>query len=124
MFVCLFFPIFVCYFSWGSPLFPGDKLYPSDTSGEAEVNTNTDAQREDPQDDSGLHRIVVSDPYTATLQVTITPKYNHLLPVVGQAFPQDTNSQLWLALHAIEAPQLLCAHVMNQGNLWKHYDWQ
>ncbi len=73
--------------------FPGDKLYPSDASGEAQVDTSADPELEDPQDDSGLHRIVVLDPYTSTLQVTITPKYNHLLPVVGQAIPRDSESQ-------------------------------
>ncbi|XP_070765693.1 acyl-coenzyme A diphosphatase NUDT19 isoform X2 [Enoplosus armatus] len=57
-------------------LLPGDKLYPLDASGEAKVDTSTDTQ-----DDSGLHRIVILDPYNTTLQVTITPKYNHLLPV-------------------------------------------
>ncbi|XP_045910907.1 nucleoside diphosphate-linked moiety X motif 19 [Micropterus dolomieu] len=71
-------------------LLPGDKLYPS---GEAEGDSSTDTQLEDPQDDSGLNRIVISDPYTATLQVTITPKYNHLLPVVEQAFPHDSESK-------------------------------
>ncbi|KAI3377768.1 hypothetical protein L3Q82_008909 [Scortum barcoo] len=70
-------------------LLPGDRLYPSDPSGHAQVDTCTEAQTEDPQDDSGLHRIIISDPYSATLQVTITPKYNHLIPVVWH----DSESQ-------------------------------
>ncbi|XP_070688655.1 acyl-coenzyme A diphosphatase NUDT19 [Pempheris klunzingeri] len=71
-------------------LLPGDKLYPLDTSGGADVDKST----EDPQDDSGLHRILIFDSYTTTVQVTITPKYNHLRPVVGQAFPHASKSQL------------------------------
>ncbi|XP_035508021.1 nucleoside diphosphate-linked moiety X motif 19 isoform X2 [Morone saxatilis] len=70
-------------------LLPGDKLYPLDTSGDAKTDTSTDPQLEDPQD-SGLHRMLIFDPYTTTLQITITPKYNHLLPVVGQASPHDS----------------------------------
>ncbi|KAM9366497.1 acyl-coenzyme A diphosphatase NUDT19 [Symphorus nematophorus] len=72
---------------------PGDKLYPLNTSGEAKGDMSTDLKLEDPQD-SGLHRLLIFDPYTATLQVNITPKYNHLLPVVEPAFPQDPKSQL------------------------------
>ncbi|XP_029284639.1 acyl-coenzyme A diphosphatase NUDT19 [Cottoperca gobio] len=63
-------------------LLPGDKHYPLDTSGEAEVATSTDPQLED--DDSALHRIVSVDQFPPTLQITIPPKYNHLLPVVEQ----------------------------------------
>ncbi|XP_034732754.1 nucleoside diphosphate-linked moiety X motif 19 isoform X1 [Etheostoma cragini] len=75
-------------------LLPGDKCYPLDTLGEAEVGTSADPQLEDPQDDSALHRIVIIDPSTITLQITITPKYKHLLPVVEQTFPRDSKSQL------------------------------
>ncbi|XP_078107908.1 acyl-coenzyme A diphosphatase NUDT19 isoform X2 [Sander vitreus] len=75
-------------------LLPGDKRYPLDTSGEAEVGASADPQLEDPQDDSALHRIVIVDPSTITLQITITPKYKHLLPVVEQTFPRDSKSQL------------------------------
>ncbi|XP_078107901.1 acyl-coenzyme A diphosphatase NUDT19 isoform X1 [Sander vitreus] len=71
-----------------------DKRYPLDTSGEAEVGASADPQLEDPQDDSALHRIVIVDPSTITLQITITPKYKHLLPVVEQTFPRDSKSQL------------------------------
>nr|XP_046239204.1 nucleoside diphosphate-linked moiety X motif 19 [Scatophagus argus] len=69
-------------------LLPGDKLYPLDTSGEAQG----DSQLEDSRH-SGLHRMLLLDSYTINLQITITPKYSHLLPVVGQAFPHDSNSQ-------------------------------
>lgn len=75
-------------------LLPGDKEYRLNPSGEAEVNTDTDCQLEEPQDDSALHRILISDPYTVSLQMTITPKYNHLVPVEDKAFPQDSKSQL------------------------------
>lgn len=68
-------------------LLPGDKLYPVDT----DASTNPEIQA--PQQ-SGLHRILISDPYTLTLQITITPKFNHVLPVMGPASPRDSNSQL------------------------------
>lgn len=75
-------------------LLPGDKDYPLDTSVEAQVDTSADPQPEDPQDGSALHRIVTLDSYTRTLQVTITPKYNHLPPVVEKTCPHDSKSQL------------------------------
>ncbi|XP_071345885.1 acyl-coenzyme A diphosphatase NUDT19 [Trachinotus anak] len=75
-------------------LLPGDKLYPLDTSGKTQVDTSTDSQLEDPQDDSALHRMVTLDPYSTTLQITITPRYNHLLPVVQPPLTHDPKSQL------------------------------
>ncbi|KAE8297269.1 Nucleoside diphosphate-linked moiety X motif 19 [Larimichthys crocea] len=73
-------------------LLPGDKLYPLDSSGEAKEHMSTDPHLEDTQD-SGLHRMVFSDSHSLTLQVNITPKYNHLVPVGEQALPHDSNSQ-------------------------------
>uniref|UniRef100_A0A1A8SAY9 Acyl-coenzyme A diphosphatase NUDT19 n=1 Tax=Nothobranchius rachovii TaxID=451742 RepID=A0A1A8SAY9_9TELE len=70
-------------------LLPGDKLYPHDSSCRTEVGHTTDSQ-----DDAGLHRIVLLDPYTVTLQVTIKPKYNHLLPVVEPASTHISESHL------------------------------
>ncbi|XP_017274170.1 nucleoside diphosphate-linked moiety X motif 19 [Kryptolebias marmoratus] len=67
-------------------LMPGDKLYPLGSSGLS--------QAEDRQDDSGFHRIVFSDPYTPTLQISIKPKYNHLLPVVELAVSHTSKSHL------------------------------
>lgn len=76
-------------------LLPGDRWYPSATSGEAASGTSSDPKLEDPQEEeSSLHRIVTVDPYTITLQINITPKYNHLLPVLGQTFPYDSKSKL------------------------------
>ncbi|XP_037310029.2 nucleoside diphosphate-linked moiety X motif 19 [Pungitius pungitius] len=76
-------------------LLPGDSCYPSATSGEAALGTSSDPELDDPQEEhSALHRIVTVDPYTITLQITITPKYNHLLPVSGQTFPYDSKSKL------------------------------
>ncbi|XP_047436607.1 nucleoside diphosphate-linked moiety X motif 19 [Mugil cephalus] len=76
-------------------LLPGDKLYPVDGAGETgEVGKSTDPQLKDLPEDSALHRFVVSDPYTASLQVTITPKYKHLLPVVEPPVSRDSKSQL------------------------------
>lgn len=73
-------------------LLPGDKRYLLDTSGRAEQDASTNPQK-DPQD-SGLHRILIFDPHTMILQISITPKYNHLVPVVGQVLSHDSNSQL------------------------------
>ncbi|XP_029986942.1 acyl-coenzyme A diphosphatase NUDT19 [Sphaeramia orbicularis] len=69
-------------------LLPGDKLYPLDSSGESVVDSSQD------QEDSPLHRIVVMDPYTVNLKITITPKYNHLLPILRSAQPMDSKAQL------------------------------
>ena len=91
------FPLSLFVFSFAlldSPLSPGDKLYPLDTSGKAQVETSTGPQMEDSQGDSTLHRIMILNPYSAALQVTITPKYNHLLPVMEPALSQDAKSQL------------------------------
>uniref|UniRef100_A0A8C2WS52 Acyl-coenzyme A diphosphatase NUDT19 n=1 Tax=Cyclopterus lumpus TaxID=8103 RepID=A0A8C2WS52_CYCLU len=46
------------------------------------------------EEDSALHRIVTVDPYTITLQITITPKYNHLLPVLAPTSQYDSKSRL------------------------------
>ncbi|XP_034536871.1 nucleoside diphosphate-linked moiety X motif 19 [Notolabrus celidotus] len=75
-------------------LMPGDKSYPSDTSGEATVETSVDVELEEAHNATGLHRSVTSDPYTINIQITITPKYKHLLPVTGQAASHDSKSQL------------------------------
>ncbi|XP_014892820.1 acyl-coenzyme A diphosphatase NUDT19 [Poecilia latipinna] len=74
-------------------LLPGDKLYPADPS-KPTKDDQKDSQLEDPTDDSDLHRMVMSDPYTTTLQITVKPKYNHLLPVVTPALSHNPKSQL------------------------------
>ncbi|XP_054892716.1 nucleoside diphosphate-linked moiety X motif 19 [Poeciliopsis prolifica] len=74
-------------------LLPGDKLYPADPSKLTE-DDHKDSQLEDPTDDSDLHRMVMSDPYTTTLQITVRPKYNHLLPVTMPALSHNPKSQL------------------------------
>ncbi|KAM4602770.1 acyl-coenzyme A diphosphatase NUDT19 [Polymixia lowei] len=80
-----------CYIS----LLPGDELYPEDGSGEVEVNTSTDPFLGDsPGKESALHRMVFSDPYTMTVQITITPKYNHLPPFEGANLRHGPNSHL------------------------------
>ncbi|XP_015233707.1 PREDICTED: nucleoside diphosphate-linked moiety X motif 19 [Cyprinodon variegatus] len=75
-------------------LLPGDKLYPVDSSKQAVGDFPKDSRMDDSPDDSKLHRILISDPYTATLQITVKPKYNHLHPAVEQTFPQNSKSQL------------------------------
>ncbi|XP_062243786.1 nucleoside diphosphate-linked moiety X motif 19 [Platichthys flesus] len=74
---------------------PGDKLYPpSKTSGKTLVETSTDPQLEEPQDNSSLHRMVILNPYSTNLQINIKPKYNHLLPVIMPTLTDDPQSQL------------------------------
>uniref|UniRef100_A0AAZ1XFC4 Acyl-coenzyme A diphosphatase NUDT19 n=1 Tax=Oreochromis aureus TaxID=47969 RepID=A0AAZ1XFC4_OREAU len=75
-------------------LLPGDKLYPVDSPRDSEAAKNTVPPSKDHQDASPLHRIVISDRYTLRLQITITPKYNHVLPVAHSAVSHDSKSQL------------------------------
>ncbi|XP_006779956.2 LOW QUALITY PROTEIN: nucleoside diphosphate-linked moiety X motif 19 [Neolamprologus brichardi] len=75
-------------------LLPGDKLYPVDSPRDSEAAKSTAPQSKDHQDASPLHRIVISDPYTLRVQITITPKYNHVLPVAHSAVSHDSKSQL------------------------------
>lgn len=85
--------VFICVLLDCS-LIPGDELYPVDTSGASEDAKYTGPQSKEPQNASPLHRAVLSDPYTISLQITITPKYNHVLPVVQPAASGDSKSQL------------------------------
>ncbi|XP_061523687.1 nucleoside diphosphate-linked moiety X motif 19 isoform X2 [Phycodurus eques] len=55
---------------------PGDHLYPSNSSETTNVETPEGSE-------SALHRFLISDPYCPHLQVNITPKYNHMLPLIG-----------------------------------------
>ncbi|XP_068597979.1 acyl-coenzyme A diphosphatase NUDT19 [Brachionichthys hirsutus] len=73
-------------------LLPGDGLYPLSTSEEAKEDKGTDLQQEDPLN-CGLHRILFLDSYNLNIQITITPKHNHLVPVVGPAIPRDLSSK-------------------------------
>ncbi|XP_061566859.1 nucleoside diphosphate-linked moiety X motif 19 [Cololabis saira] len=74
-------------------LLPGDKHYPLHISRQTEADNRTDFELNDTPN-GALHRIVMSDPYTPTLQITITPKYNHLLPLIEPASSQDSKSKL------------------------------
>lgn len=38
--------------------------------------------------------MIILGSHTLKLQVTITPKYNHLVPFTGQLFSNDPNSHL------------------------------
>lgn len=91
-YLCL---IFHLSLSLGLLTHPGDKLYPVDSPRDSEAAKNTAPQSKDHQDASPLHRIVISDPYTLRVQITITPKYNHVLPVAHSAVSHDSKSQLW-----------------------------
>ncbi|XP_026070976.1 nucleoside diphosphate-linked moiety X motif 19-like [Carassius auratus] len=65
-------------------ILPGDALYPEkvDPSGRSGGVMKTEKSLEELQGDStNLHRIVGQDPYSLTVHMNITPKYNHLSPV-------------------------------------------
>lgn len=59
-----------------------------DTSEETKQGMNIEHQG------SGLHRMIVLGSHDLNLQITITPKYNHLVPVMGQLLSHDPNSHL------------------------------
>lgn len=73
-------------------LLPGDKLYGS-ASGAEPNGANTEDHQHDPQH-SGLHRIVISGSHALQLQITVAPKYGHLLPIDSQALSSDLEGQL------------------------------
>uniref|UniRef100_A0A8C7ILC9 Acyl-coenzyme A diphosphatase NUDT19 n=1 Tax=Oncorhynchus kisutch TaxID=8019 RepID=A0A8C7ILC9_ONCKI len=76
-------------------LLPGDEMYPEEGSCQMDVTLNTDQSlNELHQGCSALHRIVALDPYTAAAVITITPKYNHLLPFTQSSLRTGTSSQL------------------------------
>ncbi|XP_030622197.1 acyl-coenzyme A diphosphatase NUDT19 [Chanos chanos] len=67
-------------------LLPGDGLYPDNVndSGHTDINMRTrKSLRELEEESSRLHRIVCHDPYTSSVQITITPKYGHVAPLSG-----------------------------------------
>lgn len=67
-------------------LLPGDTLYPEnvDSSGKGGGVLKTEKSLEELQRDSAnLHRIVGHDPYSVSVQMNITSKYNHLRPLSG-----------------------------------------
>lgn len=61
-------------------------MYPEnvDPSGKSGGVMKTDKSLEELQQDSAnLHRIVGQDLYSISVQMNITPKYNHLSPLCG-----------------------------------------
>ncbi|XP_042170306.1 nucleoside diphosphate-linked moiety X motif 19-like [Oncorhynchus tshawytscha] len=76
-------------------LLPGDEMYPEEGSCQMDVTLKTDQSlNELHQGCSALHRIVALDPYTAAAVITITPKYNQLLPFTRSSLRTGTSSQL------------------------------
>ncbi|XP_034044220.1 nucleoside diphosphate-linked moiety X motif 19 [Thalassophryne amazonica] len=70
-------------------LLPGDKHYPQGGSEETVADRGVRHAEDHHGEDSSLHRIMILDSYTLTVQVTITPKYKHLLPVAEPMFPMN-----------------------------------
>lgn len=58
-------------------LLPGDELYP-----ETELEDPAAEARKGHDGSSALHRIVIVDSYNIRLQINVTPRYKHLLPVL------------------------------------------
>lgn len=80
-------------------MYIGDDLYPEnvDSSGKLDSTLITGMSLEELQrDSSNLHRIISLDPYTVSVHINISPKYNHLPPLCIQAVDGDlkTNSKL------------------------------
>ncbi|XP_029946327.1 acyl-coenzyme A diphosphatase NUDT19 [Salarias fasciatus] len=90
----LWLPILLLQDNHSISLLPGDQLYSSASSGEVEVEQTSGHLLSDSQDESALHRMLISDPYSTTLQITITPRFNHLLPVMDHTSSHDSKSQL------------------------------
>ncbi|XP_061734785.1 nucleoside diphosphate-linked moiety X motif 19 isoform X1 [Nerophis ophidion] len=66
---------------------PGDRLYPSNSSEGRTIEASVDQE----SSKTALHRFLISDPYGTRLQINITPKYNHLMPLVA---PFDPSAEL------------------------------
>lgn len=80
-------------------ILPGDALYPEkvDPSGKSGGVIKTEKSLEEfLQDSANLHRFVGQDPYSVTVQINITPKYNHLSPLCGKDVdnPSKNHSKL------------------------------
>uniref|UniRef100_A0A8C2AI22 Acyl-coenzyme A diphosphatase NUDT19 n=1 Tax=Cyprinus carpio TaxID=7962 RepID=A0A8C2AI22_CYPCA len=76
-------------------ILPGDALYPEtvDPSGKSGGVMKTEKSLEELQRDSAnLHRIIGQDPYSITVQMNITPKYNHLPPLCGTDVDNPTKN--------------------------------
>lgn len=76
-------------------ILPGDALYPEKVglSGKNGGVMKTEKSLEELQPDrADLHRIVGQDLYSLTVQMNITPKYNHLSPLCGTG--EDNHSKL------------------------------
>ncbi|XP_076012473.1 acyl-coenzyme A diphosphatase NUDT19 [Genypterus blacodes] len=65
-------------------LLPGDELHPETCS-----DMSTSPHSEDPHAGPALHRLVAVNRHPAAIQMNITPKYNHLVPVVASAVPHS-----------------------------------
>lgn len=76
-------------------ILPGDALYPEKVGpyGKSGGVMKTEKSLEELQPDrADLHRIVGQDLYSLTVQMNITPKYNHLSPLCGTG--EDNHSKL------------------------------
>lgn len=75
-------------------LLPGDKLYPLDSSEHTPAEPSADpVQKHKDEEVAALHRLLIEDSYNISLQINVTPKYKHLLPV-SLPLPRDSKSQL------------------------------
>ncbi|XP_058639004.1 nucleoside diphosphate-linked moiety X motif 19 [Onychostoma macrolepis] len=64
-------------------ILPGDALYPEKEDPSGKSGGVVRSLKELQQDNADLHRIVSQGLYSITVQMNITPKYNHLSPLCG-----------------------------------------
>lgn len=87
-------PIYLMCDNFNISILPGDDLYPENVITGTLI---TDMSLEELQrDSSNLHRIISLDPYTASVHMNISTKYNHVPPLCIQAVDGDlkTSSKL------------------------------
>lgn len=77
----------------------GDDLYPEEVDfyGKRDEVLRIDMSLEDFQRESlNLHRIIIQDPYTASVHMNVSPKYNHLAPLFSETVGGHyKSSKLW-----------------------------
>ncbi|XP_073715159.1 acyl-coenzyme A diphosphatase NUDT19 [Misgurnus anguillicaudatus] len=80
-------PIHLKFDNFQISVLPGDDLYPEevDLYGKCDGVLRIEKSLEDFQkESSNLHRIIFQDPYTVSVHMNISPKYNHMAPLFSE----------------------------------------